>query len=269
MENIQRPAPLTFTASVWQVFRISALQPLKGRKGVLLTGLALLPIVLMILGRLFGEDRGGGLRFFVIAVVPFYHYINLTFFLFLGCSALGESIEDKTITYDLVCPVRRAAIYLGRFFSFLFSALVILLPVQWVAYTVCMAHFGMNAVTMYFPSFIAMTVTTVAAALVYGAFFMTLSLLLKRAILVGIGLSVIFDGFLAYLPLSVHSMAPLAHFRNLMGHISGERSFWTMVPGFERSTLEIPLSQSIIVLTCLFLVGAVAGGMVFKRKQFY
>ena len=137
-ETITRPATLTFMASVRRVFRNSALQPLQGRKGILLGLLALLPIVLMILGRLFGEDRGGGLIFFVRAVVPFYHYINLTFFLFMGCSVLGESIEEKTITYDLVCPVRRTAIYTGRYLSFLFSSLVILIPVQWVAYMVCM-----------------------------------------------------------------------------------------------------------------------------------
>ena len=146
----------------------------------------------------------------------------MVFFIFLGCSALGETLEDKTITYDLICPLPRSAVYLGRFAAYAVSTSVILLPVLLLAYGICMIPFGMDAVFRSLPILLAVALTTFMAAMVYGSVYIALSLMIKRAIFLAIILAVAVDGFLAYLPLRVATISPQLHFRNLAAFLAGE-----------------------------------------------
>jgi hypothetical protein len=258
-------AELTGFQAALRVFRTSGLGPLMGRKGILLILLAALPMVMMVAGRIFGADRGTGLLFFLTTLAPFYHYINLIVFIFLGCSALGESIEDKTLTYDLACPLPRFSIFAGRYLSYGISSLSILLPSLWGAYLICMAPRGIDAVTREFAIPTAMTIMTVAATGVYGSLFILLSLQIKRAVLLAILLMVGLDGVIAYLPLKISSLSILVHLRNLMSTISGERRFRNML---EDSVITVEPGYSLLVLICLWLLFTVVGAVIFRGKQF-
>ncbi len=265
------PVPSWISAAL-AVFRTTGFEPLKWRRGISLALLALIPVFLMIVGRLFGMERGRDSLFFITMLVPFYHYINLIVFVFLGCSALGESISDKTITYDLVCPVGRGAIYAGKYLAFLASTLVILLPVLILAYIVCMAPGGRGAfgggdlflrnLRLLWP----VLLLTATGAMVYGAFFLLLSLVIRRAVLLAIILAVSIEGFIAYLPLKLSALSLHVHLRNLAGHLSGEPRLLEMIKG--QTPIEIHPASSFAVLALLWLLFVVSGVMAIGRKQF-
>jgi hypothetical protein len=105
----------------------------------------------------------------------------------------------------------------------------------------------------------------VAAAMVYGSFFIFLSLVIKKAVLVGIILAIGIDGFLAYVPMQISNISMQVHLRNLMSAISGETRFRQMLEGVN---IDVHPGYSILVLFCVCLV-FVSGGMIaFRRKQF-
>ncbi|MFH1998063.1 MAG: hypothetical protein ABIK28_00215, partial [Planctomycetota bacterium] len=214
------PAILPRKAAALRVFLNSCFEPLAGRRGIMLSLLALLPIVLMLLGRIFGVDRGGGHLFFVTTIVPFYHYINMVFFVFLGCSALGDGIEDKTIIYELICPISRGTLFLGKYLCYLASSLIILLPMLGIAYFTCMVRFGWDAIIRDLPLLFSVVLMTGVSAMLYGSAFVLLSFLIKRSVLVAIVLSLGVDGFLANVPLKISNLSPQIHIRNLIGFLS-------------------------------------------------
>ncbi|MHC4942672.1 MAG: ABC transporter permease subunit [Planctomycetota bacterium] len=259
------PAVPSNLQAALRVFRNTCFECLHGRRGVMLTLLALLPILLMLGALLFNVERGGGSLFFIITLVTFYHYINMIFYIFLGCSALGESLEDKTITYELICPVPRSMIFAGRIASYWVSTMVIILPVICTAYFVSMVRYGGEILVRNLPSLAAVVLMTCVAALVYGSVFMVLSLLLKRAIYVAIILAVVVDGFIAYLPLRVAALSPQIHLKNLMALISGDDRFRIMIPGVEPIELAPGISVVVLVMVWLFFTGL--GGVLFSRKQ--
>ena len=260
-----QPGPPGGAAAAVRVFRATGLDPLRRRKGMMLALLALLPVALMLAGRIFGMERGGGTLFFLRVLLPFYHYINTLVFVFLGCSILGEGIGDRTITYDLMCPLSRTAIYAGKMLSYIVSSLLILLTALLAAYLVCMAGVGTEALSRNLPLLYAAGVMTAAAALLYGAFFVLLSLLLKRAVLVAIILTISLDGFLAHIPLKISACSPFVHLRNLMAVLADEPLFREMPNGMR---IDLSPAHSLCTLIILWLVFTAAGGIVFKKKQF-
>ncbi len=259
----ETPSALSHPMAVWAVFRTTGLDVLGGKKCAALILFAFLPVLLMLLARLFGFERGGGELFFVKTLFPVYHFINLIFFIFLGCSALGEGLEDKTITYDIICPVSRSAVYVGKFVSFLVSSLVVLLSATVVAYAVCMALFGLDALLRSVQCLVGVLAASTAGALVYGSFFMMLSVLIKRAVLVGIPI-VLFNEILAFVPLNIEGLSIQSHLRNLATFISGDMRFLQVV---ETIKSEYHPGGSFFVLAALVALFLFGGIVLFVRKQ--
>lgn len=264
-------APLSGLAAVKAVFRISALSPVRRKRGVILFILAMLPVILIVIADLFGAERGGGSRFFTVGVVPVYHYIEMVIFIFLGCSVLGDDMETRTLAYDLICPVSRISIYAGRYLTYLASALVLVLPALTAVFFACMTRYGIDSVIHSLPLLFAVLVAAVIGAMVYGSAFLILSLMTKRAVLAAVIITICFEGFLANLPLRICSSSVLYHLRNLMVAISDESWFFPMAKldvAVMNEIFEVTALQSVMTLGLLWLGFTVGGIMLFKRKQF-
>jgi len=266
-----RPAPLSGVAAVRAVFRISALSPVRRKRGVILFILAMLPVVLIVIADLFGAERGGGSKFFTVGIVPVYHYIEMVIFIFLGCSVLGDDMETRTLAYDLICPVSRLAIFAGRYLTYLVSALLLVLPALTAVFFACMTRYGFDALAHSLPLLFAVLVAATVGALVYGSAFVFLSLLTKRAVLAAVIITICIEGFLAHMPFRICSSSVLYHLRNLMVAISGETWFFPMAD-FDLAVMneifEVTLSQSVTTLSLLWVGFTVGGVMLFNRKQF-
>lgn len=266
--GIARPAALPFFQGLNRIFRVSGLKPIQGRKGIVLLILSLLPIVLMIAARMVIQDtKGRGSEFFIYLAVHYYLNTNMIVYIFLGCSALGNSIEEKTITYDLICPLSRTALYGGRFISYIASALVIILPAQGLSYLVCFSIMGSD--TILIPENVrllfSITLVTAVAAVLYGTAYVFLSLIIKRAVLVAIILSVCIDGFVANIPHRICTLSLQYHFRNLMCALGKDKRFFGAL---EAAGIDVGVGYSILTLTLLWVLFTVGGVMVFARREF-
>gem|GEM_PF-2164162 len=263
------PTSLRGLAAVGCVFRTNARGSLRGRRGIVLLLLVFLPTILILISDILGTERGGGSYFFMENIVPVFHYIELVIYIFLGCSVLGDAIEDRTLTYDLICPVSRGSLFAGRYLTYIVSSLLLLVPAVVAVHLVCMARYGLDDVRFNLPLLWAVLAATVLGALVYGAAFLFLSLLTKRAVLVAIILAICVEGFVANLPLRVSTCSMLYHLRNVMVAVSGKVEFF---PAHGMAIYQemdpVALTHSVVVLAVTWLAFLVASLLLFQRKQF-
>jgi hypothetical protein len=139
--------------------------------------------------------------------------------------------------------------------------------VKTLAYIMCMSLYGMDTVVRNLPNLWAVLAATLVAALVYGAFYILLSLCTKRSVLIGIILTVALDTFIAFVPVSsISNLAVHTHLRNIMSWFSGERLFRLMVPEID-FYVDLEYGYSFLVLGLLWLLFTWTGLMLFQRKQ--
>jgi len=269
-EGAAIPAAPSGLDAVCRVFRTSALEPVRRKRGLILFILTLLPVALVVIAGIFDAEHGRGSRFFTMGIVSTYHYIEVLVFIFLGCAVLGEGIENRTMTYDLVCPVSRTAIFVGRYLTYLVSALILVLPALVASYVICMAPFGMDAVRHSLPLLWAVLVGAVAAAFVYGSAFMLMSLVTRRAVLAAVILTICVESFVANMPLRLATCSALFHLRNIMASISGDPEFFPVPPQQKLVTtaLDVTAGESAMVLVLLCAVFTFMSARIFARKQF-
>lgn len=252
--------------SVKRTFQVSLFQPLRGRRGVALVFLTLVPVIIVLISFFFNAVRGGGSRFFLEEMVGIYHYIELLIFIFLGCSVLGSEMESRIICYDLTCPSSRFAILSGRYLNYLACAYLLVLPSLSLAYCVTLGWFGFDAVIYYLPLLGATLISAVISGMVYGAFCLCLSLYTKRSALVAMILAFCIEGFVANIPLKISTYSVLFHLRNIMFYMTDETGFFP-IPGM-RENVEMSLAGSVTVLASLWLALGVISVRTFQRKQF-
>ncbi len=252
--------------SVMSAFRVSLFQPLRGRRGVVLFFLTLLPVIIVLLSHCFAAVRGGGSRFFMEEMVTIYHYIELLIYIFLGCSVLGSDMESRILCYDLTCPVSRNAIVAGRYLTYLVCAYVLVLPSLCLAYVTTLGWYGPDPVFYYLPLLGATILSAVIGAIVYGAFFLCLSIYTRRSALVAMILAFCIEGFVANIPLKICTYSVLFHLRNVMFFATGETGFFP-IPGM-RENVPVGLWSSVLVLVVLWGVLTFLSLRAFNRKQF-
>lgn len=269
------PSPLTGAAAALRVFRISALNPIRRKRSIVLLLLTFLPVIPLVIAELCGVERGRGSRFFTVVMVPIYHYIEMVVYIFVGCSVLGDDIESRNITYDLVCPVSRPALFFGRYLSYLVSALILVMPALVSVYMICMARVSAEMIVHNLYLLWAILIATVTGALVYGAAFLFLSLIVKRAIfaiIIAIVLSVCIEGFVANIPLRVSSCSVLYHLQNVMYGISGEIGFFPISGENDllklKGVYEVTTFDSVLTLVLLWVGFMVGSLLMFRRKEF-
>jgi len=278
-EPAERPAAPTAAAvpqapsgldAVRRVFKTSALEPVRRKRGLILFILTLLPVILIVIAGIFDAEHGRGSRFFTFVIVPAYHYIEVLVFIFLGCAVLGEGIENRTMTYDLVCPVSRMALFAGRYLTYIVSALILVLPALTAAYIVCMTPCGMDAFRHSLPLLWAVLVGAVAGAFVYGSAFMFMSLITRRAVLAAVILTICVESFVANMPLRLATCSALFHLRNIMASISGDIEFFPVPPQMKMvmTALDVTAGESAMVLILLCALFTFMSGWIFARKQF-
>jgi ABC-type transport system involved in multi-copper enzyme maturation permease subunit len=264
------PAAPSGLDAVRRVFMTSALEPVRRKRGLILFILTLLPVILIVAADIFGAERGHGSRFFVLGIASTYHYIEVLVYIFLGCAVLGEGIENRTMTYDLVCPISRGAIFAGRYLTYIVSALILVLPALTISYFVCMFKYGWANVVHSLPLLWAVLVGAVLAAFVYGSAFMFMSLVTRRAVLAAVLLTICAESFVANLPLRLATYSALFHLRNIMAAISDNIEFFPVPPQINLvvEALDVTAGESALVLVCLCAGFTYLSARFFSRKQF-
>ena len=227
------------------LLRFSLGQLLAGRRLLLIALLVALPLVVpAVFAR--GADIDPAsftLELFRQLVLPvLLPVVTLTF----ATSSLGSELRDGTVTNLLLKPIPRAAVLGAKYLAAVVSSLVVLLPAEAAGHLIVAGGLGSTDLLA------GMLLATVVGALAYCALGMLLSLLMARALLVGLAYALLWEG-------AVVSVAPSAASLSIRGYTEGVLAAVLGGGGPELTTRLGPVSATVLaaVVTLAALVLAV------------
>ncbi|HEX2374370.1 MAG TPA: ABC transporter permease [Actinomycetota bacterium] len=227
------------------LLRFSLGQLLAGRRLVLVALLVAVPLVLPALFAA-GADVDPAtftLELFRQLVLPvLLPVVALTF----STSTLGSELRDGTVTNLILKPIPRAALLGAKYLAAVLSSLVVLLPAEVVGHVVVAGGLGSTDLLA------GMLLATVVGTLAYCALGVLLSLLMARALLVGLAYALLWEG-------AVVSVAPSASSLSIRGYTEGVLAAVLGGGGPELTTRLGPVSATVLaaLVTLATLVLAV------------
>lgn len=216
---------------------------LQGPRGVRMTGPAIFGMMIWIIY----------LRFTVPVLGVFY-----------GTSLIADEVEDKTITYLFTRPIRRGAVLVGKYLSYLACTVFVVLPSVMLVYLLVVPLNGTLG-----GSFIDLLkdLSLIAIGLaVYGALFAFVGAKYKRPLLIGLvfifgweQVALLFPGYLKYYTV-------MYYLQSLVPHAMPNDGALTLLQGFFRENPSLWAS-----LFWLFVIWAgflALASWIIERKEY-
>jgi ABC-2 type transport system permease protein len=229
------------------VLRFALGELLAGRRLPIVAALVALPLWLpSLLAPSSGQDPTSfGLDLFRNLVVP----VLLPVVSFaVSTAALGNELRRGTITNLLLKPVPRWSVLGAEYLAAVLAALLVLLPAEVVGHLLVARGLG-SAVLLE-----GMLAATVVGVLAYSAIGLLLSLLLSRALLVGLAYALLWEG-------AVVGAAPSASSLSVRGYVEGVlAAILDNGGGPELATRLGPVSATTLALVVTVLALALARG---------
>ncbi len=253
-------------SAVAALFMLTLRQLARGRRLLLFCFLFMLPIMVALLVKYLAgppestpAERESVLAFVLIpnALVPLLA-------LLYGCGMIQDEIEEQTLTYLLVRPLPRWAIYLAKLAATL--VMTAALAGCFLIITYLAIYWGVPELwkDVLVDRALKMTGLTALSLIGYCAFFGCLSLLVRWSLLVGVAYIVLFEGLLANVDFAINRLTVMYYIRVL-------RERWLVIdPRYRRLDLDqVPTSGrclEILLLASLALV--VLGCVLFTTREF-
>jgi ABC-2 type transport system permease protein len=220
-------------------------QLLAGRRLIIIALLVALPLVVpaVFANGADVEPATFTLELFRQLVLPvLLPVVALTF----ATSSLGSELRDGTVTNLLLKPIPRPAVLGAKYLAAVVSSLVVLLPAETVGHVVAAGGLGSTDLLS------GMLLATVVGTLAYCALGLLLSLLMARALLVGLAYALLWEG-------AVVSVAPSAASLSIRGYTEGVLAAVLRGGGLGLETRLGPVSATVLaaVVTLTALVLAV------------
>jgi len=155
--------------------------------------------------------------------------VSLTF----ATSSLGAELRDGTITNLLLKPIPRPAVLGAKYLAAVLATMLVLLPAQAVGHLVAAGGLGSTDLLA------GMLLATVVGTLAYCALGMLLSLLMARALLVGLAYALLWEG-------AVVSVAPSASSLSIRGYTEGVLAAVLRGGGLDLTTRLGPVSATVL-----------------------
>ncbi len=262
-----RPPRRGLVDGIVATLRVSGLTLLRGRRGVSLALLCLLPLIAPAL-ELFRAGAGakGGVGFVEMLTTFYFPRVNLIVALFVGCGALGEEIEGKTLPYLLTRPVPRSALLLGRWLSAVVTSTVLLGAAFVTLYLATVGQMGVEALVVDLPMLGVALAGMALSLFAYCAVFMLLSVVIKWPLLVGLALLFVWEQFAATMPGAMARYTLLHHIYTVLTRLSGDPGYETLARPYDLELLPAATS-----LQVLLWIGGLALGLAllkFRRKSY-
>jgi ABC-2 type transport system permease protein len=164
----------------------------------------------------------------------------------LGTNALGNELEDRTLVYLVLKPIPRWRIVVEKFLAVVLASTLLL----WIGAALAWLMASRGDAGANLDQLLAIEAGVFAAVLGYGAIFLTISLLVPRALLAGIMYSLLWETTVARFIPGVRLFSVRHYVVSIYGRLLGERQF---LPD-----QAMQLVPSIIVLCCVIAAGLAA-----------
>lgn len=274
------PAPGYFTSAV-RVFDLSLSEMLWSRRTIFMALVVGVPVVIVLILRvlvglglpLFDSDfrEGGrsvrmtGPAIFGLLIWVFYLRFTVPVLgVFYGTSLMADEVEDKTITYLFVRPVRRGAVLIGKYLAYLACTVFVVLPSIVVVYLVVVPMQGSLGA-----SFIDLLKDLALLALglaVYGALFAFIGAKFKRPLLIGLIFIFGWEQAALAFPGYMKKFTIAYYLQGLVPHAMPNDGVITLLQGVFRESPT--LAGSLLSLTLIWGVFLAWGASIVERREY-
>jgi ABC-2 type transport system permease protein len=202
--------------SLWTLYLLTLRQHLHGKRWIVMAVLFLLPAGLAVLIRATvtaapGDAVPGIVLEFLLAFMFIPQALLPLVALLYASGMIQDEQEEQTITYLLIRPIPKWAMYVVKLLATLTTAVA--LTTLFTALTYIAIYYGDPHVQNIGPRCIKAVQIHDLAVIAYCCLFGVMSLLTKRTLVVGIIYAAVFEGLLANLPLSVRLLTVIYYTR--------------------------------------------------------
>jgi hypothetical protein len=276
------PAP-GYIASALRVFELSLGEMLWSRRTIFMGLLVGAPVLFALLVRFLvslgapifeGTEVRNGVRSTVRVAGPiiFGHVIWLLYLrvivpilgVFYGTSLMADEVEDKTITYLFVRPIRRGSVLLGKYLAYLVCTVFVVLPSVVLVYLLVVPIHGTLG-----GSFIDVVKDLILLTLglaVYGAVFAFVGAKLKRPLLVGLMFIFGWEQAAMAFPGYMKKFTVAYYLQGLVPHAMPNDGVVSALQGLFRESPS--LGGSLFWLALIWFVFLALGAWVVERREY-
>jgi ABC-2 type transport system permease protein len=282
-EQIARdPSPGSSLAALWALYELTLWQHLHGKRWLVLGALFLLPALLAAVVRATEPEVSPILLEFLFVFLLIPQALLPLVALLYGSGIVQDEQEEQTLTYLLIRPIPRWAIYLVKVLATLTTTA--LLSAVFTALTYAAIYVGTEASTQDLLSrcFKAIGVHALTVA-TYCCLFGFMSLLTRRTLVLGFLYTAFFEGLLANLPFSIRLLTMIYYSRLIVyrsmdfvmtqpqgNKIDLAAQAWQLNVNTDPSLLEHPARGTcLMVLVGVSFLCLALGGYLFSRQEFH
>jgi ABC-2 type transport system permease protein len=282
LANVGRQAPFdgSSVSALWALFGLTIRQYLHGKRWMVVAALFLLPAGLAILMRITAPNVPSlGLEFVLVFMLVPQALLPLVALLY-ATGMIQDELEEQTITYLLIRPLRKWALYLVKLFGTIITAVGLTVVFIAVTYVAIYAGAGSDTTDISIRCLKAISIHSLAM-LAYCCLFGLLSLVTKRSLVVGILYIAVVEFLLANLPFGIRLLTIIYYtrviaIRSLDFVISTPQradylaaDLWRFDLLHDPALLEHPrLYTAVEIVLIASLVCAVIAAVVFSRREF-
>ena len=197
---------------LWTLYSLSLRQHLHGKRWMVMVLLLLLPAGLALLIRGTAPDvTSAELEFPLIYLLIPQAFLPLTALIYAS-GIIQDEQEDQTITYLLIRPIPKSAIYIVKLLAALTTTVII--TAIFCVLTYSAIFLGRDSGGVNVPQRCLQTIGIQSLAMIaYCCVFGLISLITKRVLIVGIMYIAIVEGLMANLPLSIRLLTVIYYAR--------------------------------------------------------
>jgi ABC-2 family transporter len=180
-----------FWTGTWRVFPLALGHMVSSRRTLFIALIVGGPVLLAVAGRMAGTSSvsvtvnggrlGGADLFDTILWLLFLRFAVPVLGVWYGTSLIADEVEEKTITYLFVRPIRRGAVLLGKYFAYLACTSVVVLAAAALIYAAFVARSSLPESDL--ARYLGVMALGLAA---YGALFAFMGASLKRPLVIGL-----------------------------------------------------------------------------------
>ena len=275
MTQADRPLPPApgYVASALRIFDLSLGEMLWSRRTIFMALIVGAPVVIALILRvvvglglpLFERTRMTGPAIFGMMIWVLYLRFTVPVLgVFYGTSLMADEVEDKTITYLFVRPIRRGSVLLGKYLAYMACTVFVVLPSVMVVYLLVVPMKGsLGASFIDLLKDLALLALGLAA---YGALFAFVGAKFKRPLLVGLIFIFGWEQAALAFPGYMKKFTVAYYLQGLVPHAMPNDGVVSLLQGFFRESPT--LLGSLMALTLIWAAFLAAGAWIVERREY-
>ncbi|MBA3948502.1 MAG: ABC transporter permease subunit [Acidobacteria bacterium] len=184
-----------FLYSALRVFDLSLGQMLWSRRTIFMLLVVGVPVLLALIVRMIDSLSGSAMQVNGVAMsgpaifgmmiwMFFVRFTVPVLSIFYGTALVADEVEDKTITFLFTRPIPRGAVLVGKYFAFLASTLLVVLPSVMLVWLLVVPIRGSLGAS--FPELLKDLVILAVGFAVYGSLFAFIGARFKRPLMIAL-----------------------------------------------------------------------------------